>query len=90
VLAAGQQVQRDKEGKPQTVTVITLLTTLDDAELLVLAGKEGRIQLALRNTLDTLAVASSGAKVDQLAPAPPRPARRKTARLIGSPTRRRG
>jgi pilus assembly protein CpaB len=68
VLAAGQQVQRDKEGKPQTVTVVTVLLTLEDAELLVLAGKEGRIQLALRNTLDTLSVATSGAKVDQLAP----------------------
>jgi pilus assembly protein CpaB len=75
VLAAGQQVQRDKEGKPQTVTVITLLVTLDDAELLVLAGKEGRIQLALRNGLDTLSVATAGAKADQLAPsaATPRP-----------------
>jgi pilus assembly protein CpaB len=70
VLAAGQQVQRDKEGKPQTVTVITLLVTLDDAELLVLAGKEGRIQLALRNGLDTLSVATSGAKADQLSPSP--------------------
>jgi pilus assembly protein CpaB len=75
VLAAGQQVQRDKEGKPQTVTVVTLLLTLEDAELLVLAGKEGRIQLALRNTLDTLSVATAGAKADQLAPgsAAPRP-----------------
>jgi pilus assembly protein CpaB len=77
VLAAGQQVQRDKEGKPQTVTVVTLLLTLDDAELLVLAGKEGRIQLALRNTLDTLSVASAGARADQLAPgSAPRPTAR--------------
>jgi pilus assembly protein CpaB len=84
VLAAGQQVQRDKEGKPQTVTVITLLVTLEDAELLVLAGKEGRIQLALRNTLDTLQIASAGAKADQLAPsaparAPSRPSPNRTA-----------
>ena len=67
-LAAGQSVQKDKEGKPQTVTVITLLVTLDDAELLALAGREGRIQLALRNTLDTLAIATSGARADQLSP----------------------
>lgn len=79
VLAAGQQVQRDKEGKPQTVTVITLLVTLDDAELLVLAGKEGRIQLALRNTLDTLAVATAGAKADQLLPNAPAPRPRAAA-----------
>jgi pilus assembly protein CpaB len=68
VLAAGQQVQRDKEGKPQTVSVVTLLVTLEDAELLVLAGKEGRLQLALRNTLDTLSIATAGAKADQLSP----------------------
>jgi pilus assembly protein CpaB len=76
VLAAGQQVQRDKEGKPQTVTVVTLLLTLEDAELMVLAGKEGRIQLALRNTLDTLSVVTSGAKADQLAPGAPAPRQR--------------
>jgi pilus assembly protein CpaB len=67
-LAAGQSVTRDKEGKPQTVTVITLLVTPDDAELLALAAKEGRLQLALRNTLDTLAVSTTGARADRLSP----------------------
>jgi pilus assembly protein CpaB len=70
-LAAGQSVTRDKEGKPQTVTVITLLVSPDDAELLALASKEGRLQLALRNTLDTLAVATSGARADRLSPTSP-------------------
>jgi pilus assembly protein CpaB len=84
VLAAGQQVQRDKEGKPQTVSVVTLLVTLDDAELLVLAGKEGRLQLALRNTLDTLSIATAGAKADQLSPsgAPPRTPRSPSANRV--------
>ena len=68
-LAAGQSVTRDKEGKPQTVTVITLLVTPDDGELLALAAKEGRLQLALRNTLDTLSVSTSGARADRLSPA---------------------
>jgi pilus assembly protein CpaB len=67
-LAAGQSVTRDKEGKPQTVTVITVLVSPDDAELLALAAKEGRLQLALRNTLDTLAVSTSGARADKLTP----------------------
>jgi pilus assembly protein CpaB len=75
-LAAGQSVTRDKEGKPQTVTVITLLVSPDNAELLALAAKEGRLQLALRNTLDTVAVATSGARADRLSPsAPPSPNR---------------
>jgi pilus assembly protein CpaB len=65
-LAAGQSVTRDKEGKPQTVTVITLLVSPDDAELLALAAKEGRLQLALRNTLDTLRVSTVGARADKL------------------------
>jgi len=67
-LAAGQSVTRDKEGKPQTVTVITLLVSPDNAELLTLATKEGRLQLALRNTLDTLAVSTLGARADKLSP----------------------
>ena len=67
-LAAGQSVTRDKEGKAQTVTVITLLVSPDDAELLALAAKEGRLQLALRNTLDTLAVSTSRARSDKLTP----------------------
>jgi pilus assembly protein CpaB len=83
-LAAGQSVTRDKEGKPQTVTVITVLVTPDDAELLALAAKEGRLQLALRNTLDTLAVTTSGARADKLSPSaassgPNRPQRVRSA-----------
>jgi pilus assembly protein CpaB len=83
-LAAGQSVTRDKEGKPQTVTVITLLVTPDDAELLALAAKEGRLQLALRNTLDTLTVATTGARADRLSPStasstPNRPQRNRSA-----------
>src|SRR5215467_12310161 len=53
VLAAGQRVEQDREGKPQTVAVITLLVTPDDASKLVMASNDGRIQLALRNTIDT-------------------------------------
>jgi pilus assembly protein CpaB len=59
-LAAGQQIQRDKDGKPQTVTVITLLVTPEQAERLTLAANQGRIQLALRNTLDTLTTNTPG------------------------------
>jgi pilus assembly protein CpaB len=52
VLAAGQKVEQDREGKPQTVAVITLLVTPDDASKLTLAAADGRIQLSLRNTVD--------------------------------------
>jgi pilus assembly protein CpaB len=53
VLAAGQQVQQDKDGKPQTVNVVTLLVTPDQADKLTLASNQGRIKLVLRNTIDT-------------------------------------
>ncbi len=53
VLAAGQQITQDKEGKPQTVTVVTLLVDPDQANRLTLASNEGRLRLALRNTIDT-------------------------------------
>jgi pilus assembly protein CpaB len=53
VLAAGQKIEQDREGKPQTVPVITLLVTPTDAAKLAMASTEGKIQLALRNTIDT-------------------------------------
>lgn len=52
VLAAGQQIQPDAEGKPQRVNVVTLLCTPEDAARVVLAAAEGRIQLVLRNPAD--------------------------------------
>ena len=53
VLAAGQKVQQDQQGKPQTVPVITLLVAPEDAAKLAMASTQGKIQLALRNTVDT-------------------------------------
>jgi len=52
VLAAGQNVQRNVDGKPQTVQVVTLLVTPEQAQKVALATGEGRIQLALRNPID--------------------------------------
>jgi pilus assembly protein CpaB len=52
VLAAGQKMQQDRDGKPETVPVITLLVAPEDAGKLAMASTEGKIQLALRNTVD--------------------------------------
>jgi pilus assembly protein CpaB len=71
ILAAGQQIQQDKEGKPQQVPVITVLVTPEQAETLGLATGQGRIQLALRNTLDTVNVRTTGAPVSSLMGTPP-------------------
>jgi len=53
VLSAGQNIQKDEEGKPIKVQVVNLLVTPEQAELLSLAGNETKIQLDLRNPLDT-------------------------------------
>jgi pilus assembly protein CpaB len=52
VLSAGQQIQRDAEGKPLTVPVVNLLLTPEQAELVSLASNQTKIQLVLRNPLD--------------------------------------
>jgi pilus assembly protein CpaB len=52
VLSAGTNIQRDAEGKPIQVPVITVLVTPEEAETISLASNETRIQLVLRNPLD--------------------------------------
>jgi pilus assembly protein CpaB len=53
VIAAGQRLEHNSSGEAQVSPVITLLVSPDDAQRLSLASNEGRIQLALRNPLDT-------------------------------------
>jgi pilus assembly protein CpaB len=83
-LAAGQSIQQDKEGKPQPVGVVTMLLTPEQAETLALATGQGRIQLALRNMLDTAHIETRGARTSALmgrigAAAASRPATRRAA-----------
>jgi len=53
VLASGHTLERSSTGEAQNAVVITLLVTPEDAQRLTLATNEGRIQLALRNPVDT-------------------------------------
>jgi pilus assembly protein CpaB len=53
VLSAGTDIQKDAEGKPKSVQVVNLLVTPEQAEDLSLASNQTRIQLVLRNPLDT-------------------------------------
>lgn len=80
VLAAGQSIARDNDGKPQAAAVITLLVLPDQAEILALSSAEGRIQLALRNTMDGTQVSTGGIRTTGLlgptAPPPAPPAAR--------------
>ncbi len=53
VIASGHTLERNASGEAQTTPVITLLASPEDAERLTLASSEGKIQLSLRNPLDT-------------------------------------
>jgi pilus assembly protein CpaB len=66
VLSAGTDIQRDAEGKPQQVQVVNLLVTPSQAEILSLASNETRIQLVLRNPLDTKLDRPPGTAMAQL------------------------
>ena len=52
VISAGENLEPDASGRPQRVTVVTLLLTPRQAELLTLATSQGRLQLVLRNSRD--------------------------------------
>jgi pilus assembly protein CpaB len=52
VLTAGQTLEPDPKGKPQTVNVVTLLLSPRDAQKLVLATQQGSVQFVLRNGAD--------------------------------------
>ena len=89
VLSAGQNIQKDAEGKPVNVQVVNLLVTPDQAEVLSLASNETRIQLVLRNPTDkevaktpgtaTAYLYTGGSPPPAAAPKAPAPARQPAA-----------
>ena len=52
VLSAGQKIEKSAEGKPESVGVVNVLVTPEQAEILSLASNQTQIQLVLRNPLD--------------------------------------
>jgi pilus assembly protein CpaB len=77
VLSAGTDIQKDAEGKPQQVQVVTLLVTPDQAQTLSLAATEMKIQLVLRNPTDTkvtpVNATAMGQMFGEMGPAAPHP-----------------
>jgi len=71
VLSAGQNYQKDTEGKPVIVQVVNLLVDPTQAETLSLAGGNASIQLVLRNPLDTTVAKTSGTGMVSLFGGPP-------------------
>lgn len=63
VAAANAILQRDEEGNPIPSSVVTFFVTPEDAEKLIHASRQGRVQLALRNTLDLEDIQTEGARM---------------------------
>ena len=57
ILAAGQKMQPDPEGKPSSVDVVTLLVSPVDAERVVQASSQGVVHFVLRNGADHALIA---------------------------------
>ena len=78
VIAVGKNLSRtsgtDSQTSAQSASVITLLVSPDDAQKLTLAQQEGRIQLALRNPLDTHQGPAGATKASSLYPGSATPA----------------
>lgn len=66
VLAMGHTLERNTVADAQNLNVATLLVNLDDAERLILASSEGRVQLVLRSPIDTHTDAVKSASLEQL------------------------
>ena len=65
VLSAGQKIDKNTEGKPESAQVVNLLVTPAQAETLNLAS-ESRVQLVLRNPLDTKVDPTPGTSVARM------------------------
>jgi pilus assembly protein CpaB len=65
VLSAGQKIDKSSEGKPESAQVVNLLVTPDQAEVLNLAS-DSRVQLVLRNPLDTKSQVTPGISLAKL------------------------
>jgi len=85
VLAAGHQVEPDPEGKPATVTVVTLLLTPQDAERAVLASTQGMIHFVLRSGTDKVHTQDDPITLSQLSQLPSSSANSHIVAPVGAP-----
>jgi pilus assembly protein CpaB len=85
-LAANQQITENAEGEPMVSTVVTVLVDPEQAEKLALAASRGRIQMALRNTLDLETIETDGERESRLFVTTDAPVRRPRT-TTGTPSR---
>ena len=79
ILAVDQTMEQLDDGKPELVNVVTLEVDTEQAQRLVHAAHEGRLQLALRNPGDERLVETRAVgPQDLFGPAPRQPQTRKS------------
>ena len=66
VLTAGQTIEPNPQGKPQTVGVVTLLLSPEDSQKLQLASDHGAIQFVLRSGADQKTAEIHPTSLDEL------------------------
>ena len=87
VMAAGQTIEPDPSGKPQSVNVVTLLLSPKDSQKLLLTSTQGTIQFVLRGGADKSTAEIAATRLDQLLGSPG-PAPAAAARASSRPPRR--
>ena len=88
VLTAGQTIEPDPQGKPETVNVVTLLVTPEDSQKLQLASSQGTIQFVLRSGVDQKNADLRPTRLDQLSTAAkpaPTPTKGSSKRVLPPP-----
>jgi pilus assembly protein CpaB len=68
VLTAGQTIEPDPQGKPQQVSVVTLLLSPQDSQKLQLASAQGNIQFVLRSGADQKTAEVRPTRLEELVP----------------------
>src|SRR6266566_859760 len=66
VLSTGTRIDPDPNGKPENVSVVTLLVTPEQSEKLALAESQGTIQFVLRNSADAATPATPAVDMAEL------------------------
>ena len=66
VLGNDRSIQRDAQGEPVAISVITLLVTPEQSEQLAMASADGRLQLALRGQIDLDSTETRGVRASEL------------------------
>lgn len=87
VLTAGQKIEPDPTGKPETVGVVTVLLKPEDGEKLVLASSQGTIQFVLRNGADQNSPATKAMEMTDLMSGPKKPVVEKKVVMKAPPPR---